>query len=181
MNAGQRDRLWLPALGLSLGLLAAWIGVLQADRVPILSLVDLGFHELGHLLATPFSDLTTARAGSVLQVAVPVALAVYFLVAQGDWAGTGLCLVWAGTSARNVAVYIADAPYQSLPLIGGEHDWAYILGSTGRLDRAADLAGNVTVLAVVLATVGIGASVWALAKAWLSTVPETSVPIAPGP
>ncbi len=28
----------------------------------------------------------------------------------------------------DVSIYIADAPFQRLPLIGGSHDWAYLLG-----------------------------------------------------
>ena len=61
-------------------------------------------------------------AGSVLQVAVPLGLAAYFgLLRRKEWASAGFCLAWAGTSARDVAVYVADAPVQALPLIGGGH------------------------------------------------------------
>src|SRR5918996_4720976 len=74
-------------------------------RVPLLGLVDLGFHELGHLLTYPLSDLATATAGSAIQVLVPLGLAVYFTVREErDLLGAGLCLAWAGASAADVAV-----------------------------------------------------------------------------
>ena len=42
-----------------------------------------------------------------------------------------LCLAWAGTSAHEASIYIADAPYERLELIGGYHDWAFVLGPGG--------------------------------------------------
>lgn len=150
--------------GLAACLMLAWVGVLREGPVPVLSLVDLGFHEVGHLLAAPLPTIATAMAGSIVQVLVPLGLAAYFLPRQHDLVAAGLSLTWAGTSAQNVAVYIADAPHQLLDLIGGEHDWAYILAMWGELDGAADIAARVRVLAFVLAILGIGAAVWALVR-----------------
>lgn len=73
--------------GLGACALLIWIGLAKASPVPLLALVDLGFHELGHLVATPLPDLATALAGSVMQVAVPTGLAAYFLVRQRDLLG----------------------------------------------------------------------------------------------
>jgi hypothetical protein len=96
--------------GVAVCLLFGWIAFGRGTRVPLLSLVDLGFHELGHLLTYPFPDVITAMMGSVTQVAVPVGLAAYFLVLRRDQLAAGLCLVWAATSAQDASVYIADAP-----------------------------------------------------------------------
>ena len=109
-------------------LLIAWFPFVRHRSVPFLWYVDLGFHELGHMLTMWTPRLIYFAMGSVGQVAVPLGLSVYFLWMRRDRIGGGLCLAWAGTSAANVAVYVADAPYQRLPLIGGIHDWAYILG-----------------------------------------------------
>lgn len=157
----RTDRLGRYAAGLAACVVLIWIGVARAAPVPLLALVDLGFHELGHLVAAPLPDLATALAGSVAQVAVPVSLAVYFLVRQRDLLAVSLCLAWAATSARNVAVYIADAPFQALPLIGGQHDWAYMLA--GRLDATQAIAAVVTFLAWVLALAAVGGSLLGLA------------------
>lgn len=122
--------------------------------VPVLSLVDLGFHELGHLLTYVFPDLVTAAMGSVTQVAVPAGLGVYFLVLRRDPVGTGVCWAWAGTSCFGVARYVADAPYEELELIGGDHDWAFILFELNRMDAADELATAVRVLGVGLLLAG---------------------------
>jgi hypothetical protein len=117
----------------------------RGTRVPLLGGADLGFHELGHLLTYAFPDIVTASMGSITQIGVPLGLAVYFLVARRDWVAGGVCLAWASTSAQDASIYIADAPYQLLPLIGGEHDWAFVLGpeNFNILDRADTIAATV--------------------------------------
>lgn len=126
-------------------------------RVPLLGLADLGFHELGHLLTYPLPDVATAMAGSGMQVLVPTGLAAYFAVrGKRDLLATGLCLAWAGTAAADVAVYVADAPYQALPLIGGNHDWAFILGRLGALDGSGAIAAWVKATGAILVLAGVG-------------------------
>lgn len=107
---------------------------LRQEQVPLLAGVDLGFHELGHLLTMFWAPrIVTAAAGSTTQVAVPLGLAAYFHFRRRDLVGTALTLAWAGTSMAGVATYIADAPYQQLDLLGGPggHDWAFIFGPQG--------------------------------------------------
>jgi hypothetical protein len=151
--------------GLAGCIVLGWFAFVRAEPVPVLHLVDLGVHELGHLLTYVFPDLVTAVAGSAFQVLVPVGLAVVFWLGVRDRMAAGLCLAWAGTSAQQVAVYVADAPYQRLPLIGGEHDWAFILGRLGLLDRAEGVATAVRGLGVVLVLAGMTACLWGLARA----------------
>jgi hypothetical protein len=144
------------------------LGVLgmQGEGVPLLGLVDLGFHELGHLICylLPVGELVTAAAGSFMQVAVPVGLAVYFVAFQQDRAGTAICLAWAATSAHDASRYIADAPYERLPLIGGDHDWAFFFSAEGidAMHRAAGVAGAVAALGWVLYVAGFVAALWPL-------------------
>ncbi len=129
----------------------------QQRRVPLLGGVDLGFHELGHMLTYVFADVVTALMGSVFQIVVPLGLAAYFGIRRRDFLGAGLCLAWAGASAADVAVYVADAPYERLPLIGGAHDWAYLLGPSafGNMEGAARIAGMVDVMGGLLILAGI--------------------------
>ncbi|HYD10063.1 MAG TPA: hypothetical protein VEA78_08165 [Acidimicrobiales bacterium] len=151
-----------------------WFGL--RGRVPLLSGVDLGFHELGHLVCyvldalLPWPEVLTAAAGSFTQVAVPLGLAVYFL--GRDRHAAALCLAWAGTSARDVSVYVADAPYEALPLLGGHHDWAAVLGPEhlDRLHQAEEIASVIRgagVALVVAAAVLLVAPV--LQWAWRDT------------
>lgn len=93
---------------------------------------------------------------------MPLGLAVYFLWRRRDHLGAGLCLGWAGTSAADVAVYVADAPVQALPLIGGHHDWAFVLGRLGALDAAAGIAAGVRVAGGIVLLAGIAVCVLGL-------------------
>jgi hypothetical protein len=158
---------WRFVVGLAVCLLLGWFAFVRGVAVPVLTYVDLGIHELGHLLTYPFPDLFTAMAGSLAQVLIPVGLAAYFLLRSRDQLGTALCLAWAGTSAQQVSMYVADAPYQRLPLLGGEHDWYYILGPEGfdALDRAATVATSVRWLGLFLLVAGLAVCVWGLGRA----------------
>lgn len=155
-------------------LVLGWFAFVRGDPVPVLHLVDLGVHELGHLLTSVLPDLITAVAGSAFQILVPVGLAVGFWLGVRERMAAGICLAWAGSSAQQVAVYVADAPYQLLPLLGGEHDWAFILGRLGILDRAEAVATVVRGLGVVLLLSGMAACLWGLARA-------NRTALAPGP
>jgi hypothetical protein len=149
--------------GVLVCLLFAWIAFVRGARVPLLSLVDLGFHELGHLLTYPFPDVVTALMGSVTQVAVPAGLALYFLLVRRDQLGGGLCLAWAATSARDVSVYVADARAQALPLLGdGIHDWGFVLGRFHALQSAGWIAAAVKALGLVLLLMGFALCAWGL-------------------
>jgi hypothetical protein len=142
---------WRWLVGLAACGALGWWAFVRGTRVPLLSLVDLGFHELGHLLTYWLPDVITAMMGSINQVLVPVALAGYFLWRR-DRLAAGLCLAWAGTSAQAASVYVADAPYQALPLIGGEHDWAFVLGPEhfDVLNRAGLIASYVKGVGLLL-------------------------------
>jgi len=126
-------------------------------RVPLLGWIDLCVHEFGHVATMVAPPLVTAMAGSVAQVALPLALAAAFWRVRREPLSAMVCLAWAGTSAHDAAAYIADAPDERLELIGGTHDWAYALGPEGldALARAGAIAGavrGVGFLMVVLAT-----------------------------
>ncbi len=152
----ERSPAWRCVAGALGCALLAWFSVMRDVRVPLLGLVDLGFHELGHLLTYVFPDVVTAAMGSTTQIAVPLGIAAYFAFARRDLVASGLCLAWAGTSARDVAVYVADAPYQRLELIGGEHDWAFVLGPQhlDALGAAGTIAAVIRISGVLLLLAG---------------------------
>ncbi|HUU62070.1 MAG TPA: hypothetical protein VMX37_06770 [Acidimicrobiia bacterium] len=143
-----------------------WVAFGAGRPVPILDQFDLGVHEAGHLLTGPLPDLVMFLAGSAAQVAVPLALGAYFLWGRKEWASAGFCTAWAATSVRDVGVYIADAPRQALPLVGGgTHDWAWLLGphEFNCLDQAGAIARGVEVGGLVLAVAGVALCLWPLA------------------
>ncbi len=123
-------------------------------QVPLIAFADLGFHELGHFITyfLPVPEWFSAIAGSMNQVLVPWGLTIYFAVFRGDMLGGIFCLAWTASSMQNASVYIADAPYQALPLIGGHHDWAFLLGpgEFDMLDKADEIAMAVRGLGLVM-------------------------------
>jgi hypothetical protein len=151
------------ALGAAAAVVIGVVAFGWKQPVPGLDQFDLGMHELGHLLAGFMPRMFMFLAGSVVQVAVPLGLAAYFGFRRKDGASAGFCLAWAGTSARDVAVYVADAPVQALPLIGGgTHDWAYLLGPQGFdcIDRAGAIARSVELLGLLMVIGGVGVCLW---------------------
>lgn len=146
---------WCAAVG--------WFTLVRQTRVPLVGLADLGFHELGHLIGylLPVGDLVTAAAGSGLQVLVPLAATAWFAIGRRDPIGVAAGLAWTAANLADVAVYVADAPHERLELIGGEHDWAYVLGpeQLDHLDWAAGLASALRFGGAVLLVVAVGIAV----------------------
>ncbi|MHB8707055.1 MAG: hypothetical protein ACYC77_11155 [Coriobacteriia bacterium] len=144
--------------------LIVWIaaGTYTGDRwVFPLSYADLGFHELGHMLTMFWAPQpVVAFAGSFTQVAVPLGFAVYFHFVRKQPLATSHMVAWAGSSASNVAIYIADATRRVLPLLGGQdgHDWAYLLGPgvLNALDATDAVAAGMQVFAAMLFASAVG-------------------------
>ncbi len=133
--------------------------------------IDLVIHEAGHTFAFFLPRFLYILAGSALQVILPAVCAVTFL-RQGQPASFAVALFWTGESITDVAIYMADAKKQALPLLGGEgvtHDWNYLLAQLHLLG-AADFLGRLTWL---LGVGGIVAAITILAndtrRAWHRT------------
>ncbi len=129
----------------------------------ILHLPNLVFHEAGHVLFSPFGRFMTVLGGSLFQFALPVGIAIAFLVQRNPF-GAIVCTWWAGQNLIDVAPYIADARALQLVLLGGKtgaevqgHDWEYILATLGwmRFDRTLGLWAHRTGLLMM-----IGALIW---------------------
>lgn len=127
---------------------------LRNDRYwSLLDDVDLAIHEAGHIVFGPFGEFAGVAGGSLFQVLVPTAFVAYFAWRRDPFAAF-VILFWVSQSLFNVAVYVADARAQVLPLVGGEyviHDWARMLSRLGLLQQD-------TVIADVVRA--IGASGW---------------------
>jgi hypothetical protein len=120
--------------------------------------IDLVIHEAGHTFAFLLPRFLYILAGSGLQIILPAVCAVTFL-RQGQPASLAVTLFWMGESITDVAIYMADAKKQALPLLGGEgvtHDWNYLLAQLHLLG-AADFLGRLTWL------LGVGVIVAAIA------------------
>lgn len=159
--------------------LAAWTAAFARHSVAsnyagesFLHLVNLVFHEAGHVLCAPFGQFVTVAGGSILQVLVPLTCAAAFLRTRNQF-GVTVGLWWAGQSLLDLAPYINDARALQLVLLGGRtgaevegHDWEYLLGTLGLLGHDQQLArlAHGLGLAVMVGALGLGAVV--LARQW---------------
>ena len=165
-------------IGILVTCLLAVLTYSRAGWTPWLSNVDLGIHELGHMLTQWAPELLLQLAGSILQVVVPLGLGAYFWWRHDRLAVT-LMAAWAAESLNNVSVYIYDATRMALPLLGDDgsgaaHDWHNILSRLGLLDHTDAIAYTVRGLSGALFVVAVGLSVWWWAKARRESFRERS-------
>jgi hypothetical protein len=115
----------------------------------LLHLVNLPFHEAGHMLFRPFGQFVSSLGGSLGQLLVPLICGATLLVKTRDPFGAAVCGWWFGENFLDLAPYINDARAGVLPLLGGNtghsspygfHDWEYLLTETGLLRYDTTLA-----------------------------------------
>lgn len=121
-----------------------------------LHLINLPFHEAGHLIFIPFGRFMTILGGSLGQVLMPIICLGTFLVKTRDPFAASVALWWTAESVMDIAPYINDARALDLMLIGGVtgketdgHDWNNILTMLDLLEwdhRFAHLTYNVGIL-----------------------------------
>lgn len=125
-----------------------------------LHMVNLPFHEYGHVMFSPFGPFWAYLGGSLFQIVLPLFPLFYFMVSQRDNFAASLMLWWSGQNFLDVAPYIADAPTRLLPLTTSNddsHDWWNLLVMHDALGAADTLA---------LACFLTGAAVLVLSNVW---------------
>lgn len=113
-----------------------------------LHLVNLPFHEAGHILFRAFGRFMSTLGGSLTQLLVPLICLLTFLFRTKDTFGASVSLWWFGENLMDLAPYINDARDLNLILLGGVmgkdvddyHDWEYILRKLGLLQYDHRLA-----------------------------------------
>lgn len=159
----HRGPSWL-ALAL-LAILAFWtVRLASGAQVGcFLDLVNLAFHEAGHLFMTPFGSTLRYLGGTLGQLAVPSLLAGYFLLRPPTRPpGAAFCAWWIGENFINISVYMRDARDLALPLVGGgDHDWNELFYRFG-------LLGEDSVRTVGAATHLLGVLVMLAGIAWIA-------------
>ncbi len=104
-------------------------------------LVNLPFHEAGHIIFRPFGQFMSVLGGSLLQLLIPLICLIVFIVKTRDTFAASVSLWWFGESFMDLAPYINDARDLRLILLGGVtgrdvpdyHDWEFILRKLGLL------------------------------------------------
>ncbi len=163
--------------------LITFVAILNGGRVPVLRSVDLVIHEVGHLVTAFLPEVWSAMAGSIAQLMVPAAIAVYFFFRGRDLVGGGLALAWVGAGLADIGAQISDAPYEQLrPLFpGARHDWAFILGPDGfqALDLAMSLGESLATASILVA--GAAVAVCLLGPLVSFNGRDSRVPVVPAP
>lgn len=105
-------------------------------------LVNLPFHEAGHIFFRLFGRWVTSLGGTLGQLLIPSICLVVLLIKSRNPFGASVSLWWLGENFMDIAPYINDARNQKLLLLGGitgkeadygDHDWEFILNEIGLL------------------------------------------------
>jgi hypothetical protein len=153
-------------LGLTVLLAVYGFSILKyPDAGSLVDNVDLPIHETGHLVFAPFGEFIQFAGGTLFQLIMPTIFLGYFLKRRDKHAAT-VALWWIAQNFWNISVYASDARAQELPLVGGgEHDWAYMLGRLGLMQRDQAIGHDFWLIGVVLYLVAIGAGLVTLTGA----------------
>jgi hypothetical protein len=130
-----------------------------------LHLVNLPFHEAGHIIFRPFGAFITSLGGTLGQLLMPSICMGVLLFKTRDPFGASVALWWVGENFLDIAPYINDARAGQLPLLGGNfghsapygfHDWEYLLTESHLLQydhvlaKAAFVMGSAIMLLSLL-------------------------------
>ena len=139
--------------------------------------VNLVIHEGGHPLFSYFGHTLMIWGGTLLELFVPFALALYFATMRQP-TGAAFCAFFFFENFLYISVYMADARAMALPLVTTgdsdfvEHDWNFIFSQLGVLQYDTRIAGVVQLLGWLgmLMTVG-----WLGWRWWLDsrTIPKS--------
>ncbi|MGB5830704.1 MAG: zinc ribbon domain-containing protein [Thiohalocapsa sp.] len=126
-----------------------------------LHLINLPFHEAGHVIFRPLGAFMASLGGTLGQLLMPLVAMLVLLFKTRDPFGASVALWWFGENFLDIAPYINDARAGQLPLLGGNfghsspygfHDWEYLLTETGLLHldhslaQASHLIGSLVML-----------------------------------
>ncbi len=146
-----------------------------------LHLINLPFHEAGHILFRLFGQFMMTAGGSITQLLVPLICLLTFILKTRDTFGASVSLWWLGESLIDLAPYINDARDLKLMLLGGVtgkdvddyHDWEFILRKLRLLEYDHLLAKVSHTLGALLMICAVSWGVFLLVKQFKSRRSET--------
>ena len=165
-------------------ILAAWslkfiFASIEGNTVgeSFLHLVNLVFHEAGHIIFSPFGQFVRTLGGTLGQLLMPAICLAVLLIRTRDAFGAAVAQWWLAESFMDIAPYINDARALNLILLGGVtgkdvenyHDWEALLGKLGllSLDHTLALASQgIGILLMVSALMWAAANLWIQFSAW---------------
>jgi hypothetical protein len=140
----ENSLVWYCRLGLWLAL-AVWGARFMFTPVSgegfnqsFMHLINLPFHEAGHVFFSIFGRFIQVLGGSLGQLLIPLVVSISFMMRR-DYYAMSIALWWLGQSFMDIAPYSDDARAGQLMLLGGVtgsevedyHDWEIILTRLG--------------------------------------------------
>lgn len=161
-----RGRMWIPRAILLLYLSYAVVRFLREPlSSTMFSGITLAFHEMGHLIFGFAGHFIGSLMGSGTQLLIPIIVIIIF-ARQPDYFGIAVGGFWLAFSLFELANYVGDARAMELPLVGfsddPEHDWHYLLGTTGLLSLDTTFAFLLRVVATLTGVSSLAFAVWLL-------------------
>lgn len=117
----------------------------------LIDYVFVPIHEGGHLLFSYFGHTLMVAGGTLLQLGVPLMLAIYFTF-QRQIPGATFCTFFFFENFLNVATYMADSRRMELQYVTvgdpelAEHDWQTMFSQIGVLGYDTKIAAIVRVM-----------------------------------
>ncbi len=180
MEVWCQGRQWLPRAALLL--IFAYIGwehLVNPESGDLFKGLNLGIHELGHMIFSPFGEFVTVFGGSLFQCLVPIG-SMFMFFRQRDYFAIAVAWGWLATNFYDLAVYVSDARTMDLPLVSpgaqGEiiHDWNYLLDKLGWLQYDHVLGQLIRLDATMCLMICLGFGTW------LCITMQRSKPLAQG-
>lgn len=128
--------------------------ILSRGDYTLIDNADLIIHEAGHFFFGFFGSFIHAAGGTLMQIIFPAFLAFYFF-RSGYRTGVQVFIFWLGQNLINISVYAADATARNLPLIGGKHDWYYMLGQLNLLESDHFIGSLFFLTAIIIFMISI--------------------------
>ena len=163
-----RGRMWIPRAILLLYLVYAGYRLFSdPESSTMFSGITFAFHEMGHVIFSFAGHFIGSLMGSGTQVLIPLIVMVLFY-RQPDYFGIAVAGFWLSFSLFELARYVGDARAMELPLVGftddPEHDWHYLLSTTGLLNLDTTLAFLMRVVATASGIASLAFAVWLLIR-----------------
>ena len=165
METWCEGRFW-PARALLLLWFAwmAWHHAADDQYQSLFGMLNLGIHELGHMVFRPGGEFLHMAGGTILQLLVPM-VSVFMFLRQRDYFALSLSGAWLSTNLYGIATYMADARVRTLRLVtpfGGRagHDWYHIFVRMGVLSHDTQIAAGVRAAAFIIIWSSIAAGAW---------------------
>lgn len=128
----------------------------------------LVFHEAGHMIFMILGEFIMIAGGTLGQLIMPAILCGALLLKNRDAFGAAIGLWLFGVSLLDVAPYAYDALHPQLTLLGGHtgeqggHDWIFMLGKLGLLQRAQGIGWLIHKLGALVVLLSIYWAGWQL-------------------